>query len=98
MGRMVAESRQDRKRGWPGEPASVPCPHTERPRPIFPIPPPPARPRMSALHTPLFDWHVARGARMTEFGGWDMPVLYTSVVAEHQAVRSAAGLFDISHM
>jgi aminomethyltransferase len=53
---------------------------------------------MSALHTPLYDWHVARGARMTEFGGWDMPVLYTSVVAEHQAVRSAAGLFDISHM
>jgi aminomethyltransferase len=53
---------------------------------------------MSALRTPLHDWHVARGARMTEFGGWDMPVVYTSVVAEHQAVRTGAGLFDISHM
>jgi aminomethyltransferase len=53
---------------------------------------------MANLRTPLYDWHVARGARMVEFAGWDMPVLYTSVVAEHQAVRSGAGLFDISHM
>jgi aminomethyltransferase len=48
--------------------------------------------------TPLFDWHVAHGARMVEFAGWDMPVQYTSIVEEHQAVRTAAGLFDISHM
>jgi aminomethyltransferase len=53
---------------------------------------------MPSLHTPLHDWHVARGARMIDFGGWEMPVLYTSVVAEHQAVRTGAGLFDISHM
>src|SRR5438128_8445920 len=51
-----------------------------------------------ALRTPLFDWHVARGARMVDFAAWDMPVQYTSIVEEHQAVRTAAGLFDISHM
>src|SRR5437773_9069187 len=51
-----------------------------------------------AKRTPLYDWHVAHGARMVEFGGWEMPVLYTGVVAEHQAVRGGAGLFDISHM
>ncbi|MHB1425197.1 MAG: glycine cleavage system aminomethyltransferase GcvT [Gemmataceae bacterium] len=50
------------------------------------------------LRTPLYDWHVRRGGRMVEFGGWDMPVQYSSIVAEHQAVRGAAGLFDISHM
>src|SRR5438445_3882451 len=48
--------------------------------------------------TPLYDWHVAGGARMVDFAGWDMPVQYTSIVEEHQAVRTAAGLFDISHM
>ena len=48
--------------------------------------------------TPLHAWHVARKARMVPFGGWDMPVQYTSILDEHKAVRSAAGLFDISHM
>src|SRR5207237_1716238 len=48
--------------------------------------------------TPLYDWHVAHGARMVDFAGWDMPVQYTSIVEEHQAVRTAGGLFDISHM
>src|SRR5215831_20938257 len=51
-----------------------------------------------ALRTPLYDWHVAHGGRMVEFGGWDMPVQYSNIVEEHQAVRTAAGLFDISHM
>jgi aminomethyltransferase len=51
-----------------------------------------------ALRTPLYDWHLARGARMVEFGGWDMPIQYSTIVDEHQAVRTAAGLFDISHM
>ena len=51
-----------------------------------------------ALRTPLYDWHVAHGGRMVEFGGWDMPVQYTGIALEHQAVRTAAGLFDISHM
>jgi aminomethyltransferase len=50
------------------------------------------------LRTPLYDWHVAHGARMVEFGGWDMPVQYTTIVEEHTAVRTGAGLFDISHM
>ena len=48
--------------------------------------------------TVLHDWHVARGARMVDFAGWDMPVQYTSIIEEHTAVRSGAGLFDISHM
>ena len=48
--------------------------------------------------TPLFDRHVALGARVVEFGGWEMPVQYSGIVDEHTAVRSAAGLFDISHM
>ena len=48
--------------------------------------------------TPLYNTHLALGGRMVEFGGWDMPVLYTSIVKEHHSVRNAAGLFDISHM
>jgi aminomethyltransferase len=51
-----------------------------------------------AQRTPLYDWHVAHGARMVDFAGWDMPIQYTSIIEEHQAVRSAAGIFDISHM
>jgi aminomethyltransferase len=53
---------------------------------------------MSALRTPLYDWHIAHRARMIEFGGWEMPVQYTSIVEEHKIVRTQAGLFDISHM
>lgn len=49
-------------------------------------------------HTPLHAHHVALGARMVPFGGWDMPVQYSGIVDEHHAVRRAAGLFDISHM
>ncbi|WP_076681272.1 glycine cleavage system aminomethyltransferase GcvT [Microbacterium sp. RU33B] len=50
--------------------------------------------RVTALH----DRHAALGASFTDFGGWSMPVRYTSDLAEHHAVRTAAGLFDISHM
>jgi aminomethyltransferase len=46
----------------------------------------------------LFTVHQRLGARLVEFGGWEMPVQYTSIVEEHLAVRRAAGLFDISHM
>jgi aminomethyltransferase len=53
---------------------------------------------MANLQTPLFDWHVSRKARMVPFGGWDMPVQYTSIIEEHKAVRGCCGLFDISHM
>ncbi len=48
--------------------------------------------------TPLFDWHRDHGGRMVPFSGWEMPVQYASIVAEHQATRNAATLFDISHM
>jgi aminomethyltransferase len=48
--------------------------------------------------TPLYDVHVKAGAKMVPFGGWEMPVQYTGIVEEHRAVRSAVGLFDISHM
>jgi aminomethyltransferase len=48
--------------------------------------------------TPLNDWHRAHGASMVDFGGWDMPVSYGPIGAEHVATRQAAGLFDISHM
>jgi aminomethyltransferase len=51
-----------------------------------------------AKRTPLYDVHVALGARMIEFGGWLMPVQYTSIIEEHRAVRSRAGIFDLSHM
>ncbi|MFZ0549124.1 MAG: glycine cleavage system aminomethyltransferase GcvT, partial [Candidatus Promineifilaceae bacterium] len=50
------------------------------------------------LLTKLHDTHIAMGARMVPFGGWDMPVWYTSVSEEHNAVRTTAGLFDVSHM
>ncbi|MGI8477619.1 MAG: glycine cleavage system aminomethyltransferase GcvT [Thermomicrobiales bacterium] len=48
--------------------------------------------------TPLFDRHVALGARMIPFAGWMMPVQYGGIIAEHSAVRTAAGLFDLGHM
>lgn len=48
--------------------------------------------------TPLYEIHRALGARLIEFGGWDMPVQYRGILAEHHAVRSKAGLFDLSHM
>jgi aminomethyltransferase len=50
------------------------------------------------LRTPLFDTHVAAGARIVDFGGWDMPVNYGSQIEEHHAVRRDAGMFDVSHM
>ena len=50
------------------------------------------------MRTPLYDWHVSHGARMVDFGGWDMPIQYTTITEEHNAVRTAAGLFDVSHM
>jgi aminomethyltransferase len=48
--------------------------------------------------TPLHDRHVALGARLVPFAGWEMPVQYEGVIAEHRAVRSDAGVFDVSHM
>lgn len=50
------------------------------------------------LHTPLYERHRSLGARFVEFGGWEMPVQYSGILEEHQAVRQHAGLFDVSHM
>jgi aminomethyltransferase len=50
------------------------------------------------LRTPLFDRHVALGARMVPFAGWEMPVQYEGVIPEHLAVRRDCGFFDVSHM
>ena len=58
-----------------------------------------AAPTGAALrHTPLHDVHVELGARMVPFAGYEMPVQYTSILDEHRTVRSAVGLFDLSHM
>lgn len=51
-----------------------------------------------AKHTPLFDAHLDCGAKIVDFGGWDMPINYGSQISEHQAVRNSAGMFDVSHM
>ncbi len=48
--------------------------------------------------TPLYDAHRALGARLVEFAGWEMPVQYAGILDEHAAVRTRAGLFDVSHM
>ena len=48
--------------------------------------------------TALFEAHVGLKARLVEFGGWEMPIQYSGILEEHQAVRQAAGVFDISHM
>ncbi len=53
---------------------------------------------MTMKRTPLYDLHVAAGARIVDFGGWDMPVNYGSQIEEHHAVRRDAGMFDVSHM
>lgn len=50
------------------------------------------------LKTPLYDEHVALGAKMVPFGGWDMPVQYEGILAEYKATREKSALFDISHM
>ncbi|HEX5070628.1 MAG TPA: glycine cleavage system aminomethyltransferase GcvT [Vicinamibacterales bacterium] len=57
-----------------------------------------APPSPSLKKTPLNARHRALGARMVEFGGWDMPVEYSGITEEHMAVRTRAGLFDVSHM
>ncbi|MGN8133089.1 glycine cleavage system aminomethyltransferase GcvT [Paenarthrobacter sp. 22069] len=53
---------------------------------------------MTAKYTALYDEHQKLGASFTDFGGWQMPLKYSSELAEHHAVRKAAGLFDLSHM
>jgi aminomethyltransferase len=55
-------------------------------------------PAPALKRTPLYDLHLESGGRMVEFGGWEMPVQYRGIIEEHQAVRTCAGLFDVSHM
>jgi aminomethyltransferase len=55
-------------------------------------------PDVPVRRTSLYDEHVKLGARLVPFAGWEMPVQYTGIVDEHQAVRTACGLFDVSHM
>jgi aminomethyltransferase len=57
-----------------------------------------SKPDAALKRTPLHDAHVRAGARMVPFAGWDMPVQYEGVRQEHVAVRTKAGLFDVSHM
>src|SRR3981081_3581613 len=59
----------------------------------------PSSPETALLATPLNALHRRLGARMVDFAGWEMPVQYsTGILAEHQAVRTGCGLFDLSHM
>ncbi|MDU2064157.1 MAG: glycine cleavage system aminomethyltransferase GcvT [Sporomusaceae bacterium] len=53
---------------------------------------------MTAKRTPLYETHLSYGGRMVEFGGWSLPVQYSGIKEEHLAVRTKAGLFDVSHM
>src|SRR4029077_4032432 len=53
---------------------------------------------LTMKRTPLFAAHQKLGGKLIEFGGWEMPVYYTSITEEHLAVRKAAGIFDISHI
>lgn len=53
---------------------------------------------MEGKKTPLFDTHVKYGGKIVEFGGWLLPVQYSGIIEEHKAVRTKAGLFDVSHM
>src|SRR6187551_2407940 len=55
-------------------------------------------PEGTTRRSPLDAVHIAAGASFTDFAGWQMPVRYSSDLAEHHAVRTAAGLFDLSHM
>jgi aminomethyltransferase len=55
-------------------------------------------PRVKLLQTPLIDFHRAHGAHLVPFAGWEMPLYYSGIIAEHMAVRTGSGLFDVGHM
>ncbi|MCI4317448.1 MAG: hypothetical protein L3J96_02825, partial [Thermoplasmata archaeon] len=59
---------------------------------------PAARVGFALERTPLYPFHLARQGHMVPFAGWEMPLYYTGILAEHEAVRSRVGLFDVSHM
>src|SRR4028119_1816084 len=49
-------------------------------------------------HTPFHEFHVTLGARMVDFAGWEMPIVYRGIVEEHEQTRKSGSLFDVSHM
>src|ERR1700712_2136088 len=49
-------------------------------------------------HTPFYDYHVSAGGKMVDFAGWEMPILYRSIVDEHEQTRRSGSVFDVSHM
>ena len=53
---------------------------------------------VSLKRTPLYSLHRELGAKLIDFGGWEMPVQYRGILEEHQAVRERVGIFDVSHM
>src|SRR3954471_1443666 len=55
-------------------------------------------PPLMLKRTPFHDFHVAAGARLVEFAGWEMPILYRGIVEEHEQTRNSGSLFDVSHM
>ena len=57
-----------------------------------------AAPAVSLKRTPLYELHRELGAKLIDFGGWEMPVQYSGILEEHRAVRERAGIFDVSHM
>ena len=58
----------------------------------------PAAAPTALKRTPLYDLHRELGAKLIDFGGWEMPVQYAGILEEHRAVRERVGLFDVSHM
>src|SRR5207248_138734 len=48
--------------------------------------------------TPFYDFHLSAGARMVEFAGWEMPIVYRSIIDEHEQTRRSGSIFDVSHM
>ena len=58
----------------------------------------PASTAAASRRTPLFDLHRELGAKLIDFGGWEMPVQYSGILEEHRAVRERVGIFDVSHM
>jgi len=50
------------------------------------------------LRTPFYQYHVDHGGKMVDFAGWEMPIMYSSIIEEHQQVRRSGGMFDVSHM
>src|SRR3954451_4299318 len=53
---------------------------------------------MTLKRTPFYDFHVSAGGRMVDFTGWEMPILYRSIVDEHEQTRNSGSIFDVSHM